>query len=127
MFECGGGGIPSLQVGGEVDTTKFLLFLTYRVRKGTLNLCRTALISLGDVAQLVRASGSYPLCPGFESLHRHQSHKRRKPIKTVEARNPWRFWAFFHAFQAGEKVSYQPVEKRCLAKITSNKIKGLRG
>ena len=27
---------------------------------------------LGGVAQLVRASGSYPLCPGFKSLHRHQ-------------------------------------------------------
>ncbi len=26
----------------------------------------------GGVAQLVRASGSYPLCPGFESLHRYQ-------------------------------------------------------
>src|SRR5262249_23585506 len=26
----------------------------------------------GGVAQLVRASGSYPLCPGFKSLHRHQ-------------------------------------------------------
>src|SRR5689334_8939586 len=27
--------------------------------------------ALGGVAQLVRASGSYPLCPGFKSLHRH--------------------------------------------------------
>ena len=26
----------------------------------------------GGVAQLVRAIGSYPLCPGFKSLHRHQ-------------------------------------------------------
>jgi hypothetical protein len=26
----------------------------------------------GDVAQPVRACGSYPQCPGFESLHRHQ-------------------------------------------------------
>src|SRR6266851_1518870 len=25
------------------------------------------------VAQLVRARGSYPRCPGFKSLHRHQS------------------------------------------------------
>ena len=26
---------------------------------------------LGGVAQLVRACGSYPQCPGFKSLHRH--------------------------------------------------------
>jgi hypothetical protein len=26
----------------------------------------------GDVAQTVRACGSYPQCPGFDSLHRHQ-------------------------------------------------------
>ena len=25
----------------------------------------------GGVAQVVRANGSYPLCPGFKSLHRH--------------------------------------------------------
>ena len=25
----------------------------------------------GGVAQLVRARGSYPRCPGFKSLHRH--------------------------------------------------------
>ena len=25
----------------------------------------------GDVAQPVRACGSYPQCPGFKSLHRH--------------------------------------------------------
>jgi hypothetical protein len=25
----------------------------------------------GGVAQMVRADGSYPSCPGFESLHRH--------------------------------------------------------
>jgi hypothetical protein len=25
----------------------------------------------GDVAQMVRACGSYPQCPGFNSLHRH--------------------------------------------------------
>ncbi len=27
--------------------------------------------TVGGVAQLVRACGSYPQCPGFESLHRH--------------------------------------------------------
>ncbi len=27
----------------------------------------------GGVAQSVRACGSYPQCPGFKSLHRHQS------------------------------------------------------
>jgi hypothetical protein len=26
----------------------------------------------GGVAQSVRACGSYPQCPGFKSLHRHQ-------------------------------------------------------
>ncbi len=26
---------------------------------------------IGGVAQVVRACGSYPQCPGFESLHRH--------------------------------------------------------
>ena len=29
--------------------------------------------SSGGVAQLARASGSYPLCPWFKSVHRHQS------------------------------------------------------
>ena len=28
--------------------------------------------SIGGVAQLARACGSYPQCPGFESLRRHQ-------------------------------------------------------
>jgi hypothetical protein len=27
--------------------------------------------NVGGVAQLVRACGSYPQCPGFKSLHRH--------------------------------------------------------
>ncbi len=30
--------------------------------------------SIGGIAQLARASGSYPLCPEFKSLYRHQ-HK----------------------------------------------------
>ena len=30
-------------------------------------------IKFGGVAQLVRAHGSYPCCPGFESLHRHHN------------------------------------------------------
>ena len=29
--------------------------------------------SYGGVAQSVRACGSYPQCPGFESLHRHHN------------------------------------------------------
>jgi hypothetical protein len=29
-------------------------------------------LTFGGVAQLVRACGSYPQCPGFKSLHRHQ-------------------------------------------------------
>ncbi len=32
-------------------------------------------IDFGGVAQLVRACGSYPQCPEFESLHRHQLEK----------------------------------------------------
>ena len=28
-------------------------------------------ILYGGVAQVARACGSYPQCPGFESLHRH--------------------------------------------------------
>ena len=37
----------------------------------------------GGVAQVVRANGSYPLCPGFKSLHRHHPSLRkfRKWIK----------------------------------------------
>ena len=31
----------------------------------------------GGVAQLVRANGSYPLCPGFKSLHRHHPLLKR--------------------------------------------------
>jgi hypothetical protein len=31
--------------------------------------------SYGGVAQSVRACGSYPQCPGFESLHRHIIHR----------------------------------------------------
>ncbi len=37
----------------------------YQIWKMTLS------VSYGDVAQLVRACGSYPQCPGFKSLHRH--------------------------------------------------------
>jgi hypothetical protein len=33
----------------------------------------------GDVAQLVRACGSYPQCPGFKSLHRHHLKKNKSP------------------------------------------------
>ena len=33
----------------------------------------------GGVAQLVRACGSYPQCPGFKSLHRHQSFQSSYP------------------------------------------------
>ena len=37
-------------------------------------------VTRGGVAQLVRARGSYPRRPGFESLHRHQSSLRaRRP------------------------------------------------
>lgn len=36
-------------------------------------------LSQGDVAQLVRACGSYPQCPGFKSLHRHQPIVRNYP------------------------------------------------
>ena len=39
----------------------------------------------GGVAQLVRASGSYPLCPGFKSLHRH--HNRRSRLLEVWLRH----------------------------------------
>ena len=37
-------------------------------------------LSNGDVAQLVRAHGSYPWCPGFKSLHRHQNEIRSVPV-----------------------------------------------
>ena len=33
--------------------------------------CLSSVHSIGGVAQLVRACGSYPQCPGFKSLHRH--------------------------------------------------------
>lgn len=41
--------------------------------------------SEGGVAQVVRANGSYPLCPGFKSLHRHHPSLRkfRKWIKNL--------------------------------------------
>ncbi len=38
--------------------------------------------SSGGVAQLVRACGSYPQCPEFESLHRHQC--QRSPLRNPE-------------------------------------------
>src|SRR5437867_8200456 len=34
----------------------------------------------GGVAQLVRASGSYPLCPGFKSLHRHHDPRGKTHV-----------------------------------------------
>ena len=40
----------------------------------TVHVTGTALVS-GDVAQSVRACGSYPQCPGFKSLHRHQKQR----------------------------------------------------
>jgi hypothetical protein len=39
----------------------------------TLNFSLVTVNLFGGVAQLVRACGSYPQCPGFKSLHRHQS------------------------------------------------------
>ena len=41
------------------------------------------------VAQLVRACGSYPQCPGFKSLHRHQSshHKVRRQGRRLYLRD----------------------------------------
>ena len=33
------------------------------------------LLVFGGVAQLVRACGSYPQCPEFESLHRHHTDR----------------------------------------------------
>src|SRR4030066_893206 len=41
----------------------------------------------GGVAQLVRACGSYPQCPGFKSLHRHQRIKAKLVISYVLLRN----------------------------------------
>ncbi len=38
------------------------------------------LIGSGGVAQSVRACGSYPQCPGFKSLHRHQISPLREPL-----------------------------------------------
>jgi hypothetical protein len=35
----------------------------------------------GGVAQSVRACGSYPQCPGFKSLHRHQPTRRYSCMK----------------------------------------------
>ena len=37
----------------------------------------------GGVAQLVRACGSYPQCPGFKSLHRHQFRKKSWQFQQV--------------------------------------------
>ena len=45
----------------------------------------------GGVAQPVRASGSYPLCRGFESLHRHHplpSHTIERAVAGFFARRP---------------------------------------
>ncbi len=33
--------------------------------------------AIGGVAQVVRACGSYPQCPGFKSLHRHSLIRAR--------------------------------------------------
>jgi hypothetical protein len=50
-------GFFRIDIPGKIINMKILIFLSFR----------------GGVAQLVRACGSYPQCPGFKSLHRHQT------------------------------------------------------
>ncbi len=40
-------------------------------------------VRFAGVAQLVRASGSYPLGPGFKSLHRHHLYFQRESAVQV--------------------------------------------
>ena len=47
-------------------------------RRETLGLLRS--FQQGDVAQLVRACGSYPQCPGFKSLHRHHLENNKASL-----------------------------------------------
>jgi tRNA(Ile)-lysidine synthase len=47
----------------------------------------------GGVAQVVRANGSYPLCPGFKSLHRHHPSLRK-----------FREWVKNLALESGDRI-----------------------
>ena len=50
----------------------------YQKNKGRLF---GGLLVFGGVAQLVRACGSYPQCPEFESLHRHHTDRTLFPLR----------------------------------------------
>jgi hypothetical protein len=53
-------------------------FVKGNKKRKTLGLLRS--FQQGDVAQLVRACGSYPQRPGFKSLHRHHLEKNQAPL-----------------------------------------------
>jgi hypothetical protein len=69
----------------------------------TINRDSVKFNQFGGVAQLVRACGSYPQCPGFKSLHRHQSLSKETRLKVT---NPFLFhlhlirnsprWIWYH-------------------------------
>ena len=62
---------PSSKIYGEPK----LVFQSSPIRVLTIAGDSVKLIGSGGVAQSVRACGSYPQCPGFKSLHRHQSYQ----------------------------------------------------
>ena len=49
-----------------------MVFKSSPINVLTINRDSVKFRGSGGVAQSVRACGSYPQCPGFKSLHRHQ-------------------------------------------------------
>lgn len=59
---------------GFTETEKSEQIVLRHANFGIDNVARNSLYqNSGGVAQMVRACGSYPQCPGFNSLHRHFS------------------------------------------------------
>jgi hypothetical protein len=55
----------------NLRSSPFSSFLRCEPIPFVLSITGGTISNSGGVAQLVRARGSYPRCPGFKSLHRH--------------------------------------------------------
>ncbi len=66
----------------------------------------------GGVAQVVRACGSYPQCPGFKSLHRHfiPLFFKHIPART----NPCLFYHIMESPHGRRRKAAGPVRHRSL-------------
>ena len=67
----------------------------------------------GDVAQVVRACGSYPQCPGFKSLHRHQlwimtaGYLMLQPFRRCKA---WQGFSIFGSLNREYLLGFEKME-----------------